>query len=195
MINFKKLNGLIPAVIQDQKTREVLMVGFMNEEALNKTQATQEVWFWSRTKQRLWKKGETSGNVLQVCEMRTDCDEDTLLVLVKPAGPTCHTGRRSCFGEESRGLGFLGALERLLEIRKKELPQNSYTTSLFKGGLSAILDKVEEESAEVIQAARQETKQRLIEESADLFYHLTVLLAQKELSLEDVMQELEKRNS
>ena len=171
------------------------MVGFMNEEALNKTQATQEVWFWSRTKQRLWKKGETSGNVLQVCEMRTDCDEDTLLVLVKPAGPTCHTGRRSCFGEESRGLGFLGALERLLEIRKKELPQNSYTTSLFKGGLSAILDKVEEESAEVIQAARQETKQRLIEESADLFYHLTVLLAQKELSLEDVMQELEKRNS
>ncbi|MBT5016312.1 bifunctional phosphoribosyl-AMP cyclohydrolase/phosphoribosyl-ATP diphosphatase HisIE [Candidatus Peregrinibacteria bacterium] len=193
MINFEKMKGLIPAVVQDVATREVLMVGFMNEEAYERTRVTSEVWFWSRTKQRLWKKGETSGNVLQVKELWEDCDQDTLLILVEPAGPTCHTGKRSCFGETFRGMGFLGALERCLEARKKDLPSGSYTTSLYKGGVEAILAKVEEESLEVLQAARVETKQRLKEEVADLVYHLGVLLVFQGLSFEDVMEELEKR--
>lgn len=195
MIDFKKLNGLVPALVQDFMTREVLMVGFMNEEALAKTRATDEVWFWSRSKNRLWKKGEISGNFLRVKEIRVDCDEDTVLVLAEPNGPTCHTGEPTCFGEGARGLGFLGTLERCLFARKKDLPTGSYTASLFKGGQEAILAKVEEESLEVLKAARFETDQRLIEESADLIYHLMVLLTQKGLSINDVAAELEKRNS
>lgn len=195
MIDFKKMDDLVPAVVQDFMTREVLMVGFMNEDALAKTRATGEVWFWSRKRQCLWKKGETSGNYLTVQEIRVDCDEDTVLVLAEPNGPTCHTGARTCFGEEARGPGFLGELERCLCARKKDLPRDSYTASLFKGGDEAILAKVEEESLEVIKAARRETDQRLIEESADLIYHLMVLLTQKGLSINDVSRELEKRNS
>ena len=192
-INFDKLDGLIPAVVQDVATREVLMVGFMNKAALEKTLADKRVTFWSRTKQRLWQKGEESGNFLNVCDIKVDCDQDTILILAKPMGPTCHTGSRTCFGENSRGIGFLGALFDLIQLRKKERPKGSYTTSLFDEGLPKILEKVEEESEEVVRAAREETQERLAEETADLLYHTWVLLAEKNVSLEEVVAVLERR--
>ena len=192
-INFEKMGGLVPAVVQDVSTREVLMVGFMNKEALRKTLDTKKITFWSRSKQRLWQKGETSGNVLGLVEMRVDCDQDTILVLVRPSGPTCHKGERSCFGEGSRGPGFLGALSDLIMSRKTKASKNSYTVSLFNEGLDKIIEKVEEESAEVVKAARVETKERLAEESGDLLYHLFVLLAEKEVSFDEVIRVLEKR--
>ncbi len=192
-INFDRLNGLIPAVIQDASTREVLMVGFMNKEALQKTLEDGKVTFWSRTKQRLWQKGETSGNFLQVCDVRLDCDQDTVLILAKPVGPTCHAGQRTCFGEGSLGVGILADLSNLIETRKKELPLGSYTTSLFQEGLPKICAKVEEESGEVIQAALQESDERLAEEISDLLYHLLVLISQKGLSLAEILLTLENR--
>lgn len=192
-INFDKLDGLIPAVVQDVATREVLMVGFMNKAAVEKTIVDQRVTFWSRTKQRLWQKGEESENFLNVRDIKVDCDWDTILILAKPEGPTCHTGQRTCFGENSRGIGFLGALFNLIQTRKKERPKGSYTTSLFEEGLSKILAKVEEESEEVCRAAREETRDRLAEETADLLYHIWVLLVEKKVSLEDVVAVLEKR--
>jgi len=193
ILNFDKLNGLIPAVVQDVATREVLMVGFMNKAALEKTLADQRVTFWSRTKQRLWQKGEESGNFLKVRDIKVDCDQDTILVLAEPMGPTCHTGERTCFGENSRGIGFLGALFDLIQWRKQERPKGSYTTSLFEKGLPEILAKVEEESEEVCRAGREETQERLAEETADLLYHTWVLLAEKKVSLEEVVAVLEKR--
>lgn len=193
ILNYDKLNGLIPAVVQDVATREVLMVGFMNKAALEKTLADKRVTFWSRTKQRLWQKGEESGNFLKVRDIKVDCDRDTILVLAEPEGPTCHIGSRTCFGENSRGIGFLGALFTLIQLRKKERPKGSYTTSLFDEGLPKILAKVEEESEEVVRAAREETQERLAEETADLLYHTWVLLAEKEVSLEEVVAVMEKR--
>jgi phosphoribosyl-AMP cyclohydrolase / phosphoribosyl-ATP pyrophosphohydrolase len=193
-IDFKKMGGLVPAVIQDVDSREVLMVGFMNQVALDKTQETGKVTFWSRTKERLWQKGETSGNVLNVVSIKEDCDQDTLLILATPNGPTCHTGERTCFGDNDRGIGFLGALAEVVTDRKKNMPEDSYTTSLFKDGLSQILAKVEEESEEVIRAAREETPQRLAEESGDLLYHLLVLLEEKSVDLNAVMDVLQSRH-
>ena len=198
-LDFQKLGGVIPAIIQDAETKAVLMLGFMNEEALQKTIESKRVTFWSRTKQRLWEKGETSGNTLELVSISTDCDNDTLLLTVKPQGPTCHTGKYSCFDierEEVRhqeGLEFLQELYDLIKARKKGLPKNSYTASLFKQGLTKILEKVEEEAGEVIVAAQKETRQRLVEESADLLYHLLVLLVQKKISLADILNELKRR--
>lgn len=193
-INFKKLDGIVPAVVQDAKTKVVLMLGFMNKEALSKTIESKKVTFWSRTKKRLWEKGEISDNTLKLISISADCDNDTLLILAQPQGPTCHTGAYSCFGTKKQsGLEFLQELYDLITARKKALPKNSYTTSLFNEGFAKILEKVEEESSEVLQAAKKETKKRLIEESSDLLYHLFVLLAQKDISLDDIIQELQRR--
>lgn len=194
-INFEKMNGLVPAVVQDVSTREVLMMGFMNREALVRTLEDGKATFWTRTKNRFWTKGETSGNFLMVEEVRSDCDNDSILVLARPAGPTCHTNERSCFGEKSRGVGFLGKLFDVIQSRKVMMPEGSYTTSLFKGGIEEILAKVEEESEEVIRASREETQARLVEETGDLLYHLMVLLVEKKISLDDVMQLLEMRQA
>ncbi len=194
-LNFQKLGGILPAIVQDADTNDVLMCGFMNKRALQKTLQTKKVTFWSRTKQRLWEKGEESGNSLKVVSIAEDCDQDTLLIKVKPLGPTCHTGEYSCFGTKNeKGVSFLQSLFELILSRKKEMPKKSYTASLFREGLGKILEKVEEESGEVLQAARRETRQRLIEESSDLLFHLMVLLAQKKIALADVVQELKRRN-
>lgn len=193
-LNFSKLGGVIPAVVQDVETKIVLMLGFMNKEALSKTIKSKKVTFWSRTKKRLWEKGEASGNTLKLISISADCDNDTLLISAKPKGPTCHTGAYSCFGtEKQNGLEFLQELYDLIVTRKKELPNKSYTTSLFNEGLVKILEKVEEESGEVLQAAKKETRKRLVEESSDLLYHLFVLLAQKNISLNDIIHELKRR--
>ena len=193
-LNFAKLGGVVPAVVQDAETKAVLMLGFMNKEALSKTIESKKVTFWSRTKKRLWEKGEISGNTLKLISISADCDNDTLLILAQPQGPTCHTGAYSCFGTKKQsGLEFLQELYDLIAARKKALPKNSYTTSLFNEGLAKILEKVEEESGEVLQAAKKETKKRLIEESSDLLYHLFILLAQENISLDNIIQELQRR--
>lgn len=190
-MKFEKLNGLVPAVIQDFETLEVLMVGFMNEEALKVTRETEKVTFFSRSKKRLWVKGETSGNFLKVCAIKEDCDNDSLLIFVRPSGPVCHTGDDSCFGFSNFDLR---KLFKFIAKRKSEMPKDSYTTSLFEAGLPAILAKVEEEALEVLAAARGEGKQRLVEESCDLLYHLFVLLNQEEISIEEIGEEMRKRN-
>ncbi len=189
-MKFEKLNGLVPAVIQDFETFEVLMVGFMDEEALRITRETSKVTFFSRSKNRLWVKGETSGNFLEVKKIVEDCDNDSLLILVKASGPTCHSGGNSCFGIKRFSLQNL---YQLIEKRKIEMPDDSYTVSLFKGGVEKILAKVEEEALEVLQAARFEGKKRLIEESCDLLYHLFVLLNNEDVKMEDLNAELRKR--
>lgn len=194
-VDFDKQGGLVPAVVQDAVTRQVLMVGFMNREALEQTIRDQRVTFWSRTKGRLWQKGEESGNFLNVEDLRVDCDNDTLLILARPEGPTCHTGQTSCFGEGApNDVSFLATLFTLIQARKRDLPEGSYTTSLFKDGLTQIMAKVEEESEEVVRAAREETQQRLREESGDLLYHLFVLLVEKGVTLAEVIEVLEQRH-
>ena len=190
--NWEKGGELVPAVIVDARTSSVLMVGFMNRESLAKTIQTGFVWFYSRTKGRLWKKGETSGNTLRMTDIKLDCDNDALLIKVIPAGPVCHTGEASCFKEEVLG-GELRELFSTIEKRKNDSPKDSYTATLFNAGLDRIALKVAEESLEVIQAATKETKKRLIEESADLFYHFFVLLAEKKASLKDIEAEIRKR--
>jgi len=189
-IDFKKMNGLVPVIIQDNVSKCVLMLGYMNEEAYERTQKDKLVTFWSRSKNRLWQKGESSGNKLKVIAIKMDCDSDALLVTAEPLGPTCHTGNTSCFGDDFS----LGDLFKLLKDRKAKMPKGSYTASLFKEGQKAILDKVEEESEEVIRAANSEGKQRLIEESCDLLYHLFVLLINENIDFGDIDDELSKRN-
>lgn len=191
-INFTKLNGLIPAIIQDVETKQVLMLGFMNGESLKKTIKTKKVWFFSRSKNRLWMKGEESGNILNLISIASDCDNDTLLIQVKPKGPTCHTNAASCFGEQ-KSINILLELFKLIGERKSKMPEGSYTTSLFKKGVDKICAKIKEESLEVIKAAKKETKQRLIEESCDLIYHLLVLLVNQKIGLDEIFGELEKR--
>ncbi len=192
-LNFKKLDGLIPAIVQDSSTMQVLMLGFVNEEAYQKTIKSGKVTFYSRTKKRLWQKGETSGNCLKVIDMKVDCDNDSLLILAEPQGPTCHTGRYSCFGDKENNITFLEELFDLIKNRKEKRPKNSYTTSLFDKGLDEILKKIGEESVEVIIAAKSESNKRLIEELGDLLYHLLVLLAEKEINLDEVVAELIQR--
>jgi len=193
-IDFQKMGGLIPAVIQDVNTLQVLMLGFMNKEALEKTLKTGKVTFFSRTKKRLWTKGaEESGNFLYAQEIKLDCDNDTLLVFVEPVGDTCHLGRKSCFETSSGEIYFLKNLEKIIQERKSSPQKNSYTSSLFASGINKISQKVGEESVEVVIAALGETKERLTSESADLLFHLLVLLAEKEISLSDVLRELEDR--
>ena len=195
-IDFEKMGGLVPAIIQDAETRNVLMLGFMNEEAYLKTIDTKHVTFWSRTRQTLWTKGETSGNFLNLVDMKIDCDNDTLLVRVNPIGPTCHTGTDTCWGEEneSNPLLFLTELQDFINRRKKEMPEGSYTTSLFNKGINKIAQKVGEEALETVIEATNGTPDHLVYEASDLLYHLIVLLADKGLRIEDVAEELHRRH-
>ncbi len=195
-INFKKLNGLVPVIIQDARTNQALMLGYMNQAALDKTQEEKRVTFYSRSKKRLWTKGETSGNFLEVIDIKTDCDNDTLLIKVKPAGPTCHTGQDSCFGEtEKNSLDFLSELYQLVQDRKVKLPKNSYTADLFKQGLSKINAKIIEEAGEITRAAESEGRERTIEEISDFIYHLEVLMVEQGIRWEDVVGCLVGRNN
>ena len=197
-IDFDKMDGLVPAIIQDAETKNVLMLGFMNKEAYEKTLATKHVTFWSRTRQTLWTKGETSGHFLNLVDMKIDCDNDTLLVRVHPVGPTCHTGTDTCWGEENKmnenPLLFLSELQDFINRRKQEMPEGSYTTSLFTKGVNKIAQKVGEEALETVIEATNGTSEHLIYEASDLLYHLIVLLADKGLRIEDVAEELHKRH-
>ena len=195
-INFEKMNGLVPAIIQDATTKNVLMLGFMNEEAYEKTIATKHVTFWSRTRHTLWTKGETSGHFLNLVDIKIDCDNDTLLVRVNPVGPTCHTGTDTCWGEEneSNPLLFLSELQSFIDKRKQEMPEGSYTTSLFSKGVNKIAQKVGEEALETVIEATNGTDDHLVYEASDLLYHLIVLLTEKGLRIENVAEELHKRH-
>lgn len=194
-LDFEKVDGLIPAIIQDNETNKVLMLGYMNEEALEKTKAIGKVTFYSRTKKRLWTKGEESGNFLNVVSIDADCDKDTLLIKVNPVGPVCHTGSDTCFGETNKeDILFFKYLQGFIEKRYKEMPEGSYTTSLFESGLNRMAQKVGEEALESVIEACNGTDDRLIYESADMLYHLIVLLTSKGLSIEDLARELQKRH-
>ena len=195
-IEFDKMGGLVPAIIQDAVTKNVLMLGFMNEEAYQKTIDTKKVTFWSRTRNCLWTKGETSGNYLNLVDIRLDCDNDTLLVKVHPQGPTCHLGTDTCWGEDNslNPILFLSELQNFIDKRHQEMPENSYTTSLFKKGINKMAQKVGEEATETIIEATNGTNEQLVYESSDLLYHLIVMLTAKGLSIEDVASELIKRH-
>ena len=195
-IDFNKMDGLVPAIIQDADTKNVLMLGFMNEEAYHKTLELNKVTFYSRTKKRLWTKGEESGNFLNVVDIKLDCDNDTLLIMVHPVGPVCHRGTDTCWGDknESNPLLFLTELQNFIETRYKEMPEGSYTTSLFKDGINRMAQKVGEEALEAVIEACNGTNERLIYEGSDLFYHLIVLLTSKGLRIEDLARELEQRH-
>ena len=195
-IDFEKCGGLVPAIIQDAETRQVLMLGYMNQEALDKTLATKQVTFFSRSRQTLWTKGETSGNFLKLVDIKTDCDNDTLLVRAIPTGPVCHTGTDTCWGETNTGnpLSFLSQLQDFIEKRHEEMPEGSYTTSLFRDGLNRMAQKVGEEALELVIEATNGTNERLVYEGADLFYHLIVLLTSKGLRIEDLASELRVRH-
>lgn len=195
-IDFEKMGGLVPAIIQDATTRKVLMLGFMNEEAYQKTIATNHVTFWSRTRNTLWTKGETSGNFLNLVDIKVDCDNDTLLVQAHPDGPTCHKGTDTCWGEqnEQNPLLFLTELQDFINKRKQEMPEGSYTTKLFTEGINKIAQKVGEEALETVIEATNGTNDHLVYEASDLLYHLLVMLADKGLRIEDVAVELQKRH-
>lgn len=195
-IDFEKMGGLVPAIIQDATTKNVLMLGFMNKEAYDKTVETKKVTFWSRTRNCLWTKGETSGNVLNLVSIQLDCDNDTLLVKVHPAGPTCHKGSDTCWGEsnEANPLLFLTELQDFINKRHEEMPEGSYTTNLFKDGLNRMAQKVGEEALEAVIEATNGTNERLIYEASDMFYHLIVLLTSKGLRIEDIAKELQMRH-
>lgn len=195
-IDFEKQGGLVPTIIQDADTRQVLMLGYMNEEALQKTLDTKLVTFWSRSRQQLWTKGETSGNYLHLVSVKADCDQDTLLVRVHPDGPACHKGTDTCWAEENAKdpVAFIGELQRFIQQRKEEMPEKSYTTKLFTKGTKRIAQKVGEEAVETALEAVGGTKDGLVYESADLLYHLMVLLADRDSSIEDVARELIHRH-
>lgn len=195
-IDFGKCGGLVPAIIQDATTNKVLMLGYMNQEALDKTKATGLVTFFSRSRQTLWTKGETSGNYLKLVDMKIDCDNDTLLVKAIPAGPVCHTGTDTCWGEtnESSPLTFLTQLQDFIEKRHEEMPEGSYTTSLFRDGLNRMAQKVGEEALELVIEATNGTNERMVYEGADMLYHLIVLLTSKGLRIEDLASELRERH-
>lgn len=198
-IDFNKMNGLVPAIIQDADTRNVLMLGFMNEEAYNKTIETGKVTFWSRTRQTLWTKGETSGNFLELVSMAVDCDNDTLLVKVHPIGPTCHKGTDTCWGEANiapaDSLSFLTELQDFIEKRHEEMPEGSYTTKLFRDGVNKMAQKVGEEALETVIEATNGTNEHLVYEASDMLYHLIVLLTSKDLRIEDLADELHRRHN
>lgn len=196
-IDFDKMGGLVPAIIQDTDTRKVLMLGFMNQEAFDKTQQTGKVTFWSRTRKCLWTKGETSGNFLEVKSIKADCDNDTLLIEVHPCGPVCHKGTDTCWGEDNvyNPVSFLSELQQFIYKRKKEMPKDSYTTALFNKGTNRIAQKVGEEALETVIEAVSGSNEKLIYEAADLVYHLEVLLTAKGLKIEDVAAELLKRHN
>ena len=194
-LDFQKLNGLVPAIIQDNHTLKVLMLGFMNEEALKKTEESGKVTFFSRTKKRLWTKGEESGNFLNVVTITPDCDNDTLLIKVHPTGPVCHTGTDTCWNEENKtDIAFLQYLQEFIQKRYKEMPEGSYTTSLFNKGVNRMAQKVGEEAVETVIEATNGTNEGFIYEASDLVYHLIVLLTSKGFSLTDIATELQKRH-
>lgn len=188
-------DGLIPAVVQDARTREVLTVAYMNKEALRLTLEKKETYFWSRRRQQLWHKGETSGNSQTVKNVSLDCDNDAVLVEVEPLGPACHTGSYSCFGSEPEIEGVLQELYAVIEERKEKRPEGSYTTYLFNSGLDKILKKVGEESTETIVAAKNTDTGRLVSETGDLIYHLLVLLVERGVTLDEISRELKERRS
>ncbi|UIO42035.1 bifunctional phosphoribosyl-AMP cyclohydrolase/phosphoribosyl-ATP diphosphatase HisIE [Brevibacillus brevis] len=196
--------GLIPVIVQDAGSKTVLTLAYMNEESLQKSLATKETWFWSRSRQQLWHKGETSGHTQRIVSMRYDCDGDALVVMVEPNGPACHTGAYSCFTQEALTdaddepvqvdrFAILGELEELIAAREAERPEGSYTTYLFEKGVDKILKKVGEEAAEVIIAAKNRSREELRYEASDLIFHLMVLLREQKLPLEEVLTELQRR--
>ena len=189
----KNADGLIPAIIQDDRTRQVLMLGYMNAEAYEKTVAEGRVTFYSRTKGRLWTKGETSGNFLTVRSIAKDCDNDTLLIRVEPAGPVCHTGSHSCFGGRLNE-GFIGTLQEVIQQRQRDMPEGSYTTKLFTKGVKKIAQKVGEEAVETVIEAVDNNNPDLVYEASDLIYHLLVLLENQGLSIKDLEEELARRH-
>ena len=195
-IDFEKMGGLVPAIIQDATTKTVLMLGYMNKEAFDKTVETKKVTFYSRSRQCLWTKGETSGNFLELVDIKVDCDNDTLLVKANPTGPTCHTGNDTCWGEknEKNPLLFLTYLQDFINRRHEEMPEGSYTTSLFKDGVNRMAQKVGEEALEAVIEACNGTNERLIYEGSDMIYHLIVLLTSKGLRIEDLAKELQVRH-
>ena len=195
-LDFEKMNGLIPAIIQDNYTQKVLMLGFINKEAYEKTMETGKVTFFSRTKNRLWTKGEESGNFLHVVSVKADCDNDTLLIMVHPEGPVCHKGTDTCWGDKNeQDIMFLKELQDFIDRRRQEMPEKSYTTSLFNSGVNKMAQKVGEEAVETILEACNGTDERLIYEGADLLYHLIVLLTYKGYRIEDLARELKERHS
>ncbi len=194
-INFEKLNGLVPAIIIDAQNNNVLMLGFMNMEALQQTMEKQKVVFFSRSRNRLWLKGETSKNYLNVISISTDCDNDTLMIYAKPDGPTCHTGSYSCFAEvDKNNIYFLKYLSNLIKERKVKMPEGSYTSSLFKRGADRIIQKVGEEAVETVIAAKNRDRKEIINETSDLIFHLLVMLAEQEIELTEVISNLESRH-
>ncbi len=194
-INFEKQNELVPAIIQDYLTKKVLMLGYMNEEALKKTRETGKVTFYSRSRQTLWTKGETSGNFLYLKDIKVDCDQDTLLIQAEPAGPVCHTGTDTCWAEENtQGIDFLNYLEQVIEERKKSTADKSYTKSLFDKGINKIAQKVGEEAVELVIEAKDNNDELFLNEAADLMFHYLVLLNQKGFRLSDVIAVLAKRH-
>ena len=193
MIDFGKADGLVPVIVQDHQTLEVLMLGYMNEEAWQKTQQEKKVTFFSRSKNRLWTKGEESGNFLQVKQIHIDCDKDTLLILAQPEGPTCHTGSRSCFNTEFNQ-NFLLQLERIVDQRYNFPSDDSYVNRLRQRGLYKIAQKVGEEGVEVVIAALAQSEQEFIDETSDLLFHVLVLLREKGISLERIAKNLEGRH-
>jgi phosphoribosyl-AMP cyclohydrolase / phosphoribosyl-ATP pyrophosphohydrolase len=192
-LNFSKLDGLVPCVVQDAATLRVLMLGFMNEEAYTKTVADKRVTFFSRAKQRLWTKGETSGNFLEVAEILLDCDQDTILIKANPVGPVCHTGADTCFNEANSDW-TLESLESLIVQRKKNPQPGSYTNSLFEKGINKIAQKVGEEAVELVIESKDDNKDLFLGEAADLMYHYLVLLTAKGFTLQDVLQVLKERH-
>ncbi len=199
MINIEKIDwskgdGLVAAIVQDERDNSVLMLGFMNAEALQLTLSTQRVTFYSRSRQRLWTKGETSGNILKLKDLRLDCDGDALLLTVEPQGPTCHTGSDTCWGQRRPSQRFLDQLDSLIEQRYRERPEKSYSTSLFEAGALRMAQKVGEEGVEVALAAQYPDDQALLGESADLVYHLLILLRSRGLGLKDLEALLEARH-
>ncbi len=192
-LDFEKGEGLLPVIIQDDGSQKVLMLGYMNTEALQKTQEEGRVTFYSRSKKRLWTKGETSGNFLTVKAIAKDCDNDTLLIKVEPVGPVCHTGTDTCFNEKNKGIHFLSKLENVIQNRKNNPDGGSYTSSLFKKGINKVAQKVGEEAVELVIEAKDDNDALFLGEAADLMYHYLVLLAAKDHGLEDVIMELKKR--
>ena len=194
-LNFSKSpDGLLPAIVQDATTKTVLMLGYMDEAALAKTKETGLVTFYSRSKQRLWTKGEESGNTLELVDLKADCDQDTLLIKAHPKGPTCHTGTDSCWGEENQSyFGFFSELEKTIALRKANDEDKSYVASLFREGINKIAQKLGEEAVETVIEAKDDNEELFLNESADLFFHYLILLQAKGYSLKDIETTLIKR--
>ncbi|WP_235298952.1 bifunctional phosphoribosyl-AMP cyclohydrolase/phosphoribosyl-ATP diphosphatase HisIE [Portibacter marinus] len=193
-IDFNKMDGLVPAIVQDSLTSKVLMLGFMNKEAFDKTLEDKRVCFYSRTKQRLWTKGEESGNYLLVQEMLLDCDQDSILIKANPSGPVCHKGDDTCWKEINQSDHFIYELEKIVESRKDANPQNSYTASLFARGINKVAQKVGEEAVELVIEAKDDNDELFLNEAADLMYHYLVLLKYKGLALSDIDKKLKERH-